>query len=309
MDPTTSTQTNLYAAGNTAPTLPENGCTHISPSQTSGDMWGVFPVQAGATDTTTGNSAYYRAQYFNPASMMTSVMAGYYEFWRPKYIKASYTPVCPTSTQGTMAMAYSPQDESEFRNATTTLSAYNNTFIVMSQCPAFVEAPLYQGLTLIAYPTRHGIAMDGKGWLRTKLVETSQTAMTALLTTTCFGGVLLLNASNTSSAASTPFGHIFYEVCYEFKGARQKSINSFGYQALPPAKPEEEKRGERSHRIVADYERLIESRRRHDISPRSESKQFFTDLDDKTRRGEASASPPRGYEMVPLGLSRPPSRA
>jgi len=234
-DPTTATITNLYAAGVTGTLLPETGCTRISPSAASGDMYGIFPIQAGQVDTTTGQEAYYRAQYFNPASMMTSVMSGYYEFWRPKYIKVCYTPVCPTSVQGTLAIAFSPQDLSEFRNSTTTLSAYNNTFIVMSQCPAFVEAPLYKDITMIAYPCSHGIASDGRGWLRTKLVESSQTSVNSTLTTQTFGGVLLMNASNTSSAASTPFGHVFYEVCYEFKGTRQKPINSFGYQALPPA--------------------------------------------------------------------------
>jgi len=205
----------------------------LNQSTVNGDCNGIFPICAGDLP---GSpiSTYYRQDFFFNSNMLSSVLSGYYEFYIPRKLTIEYSTVCPTSTPGSIAMAWVPIDISEFRGDTPYFP-YTNAYRTMSASPAFVETPLYKACRMTVAPMASGIAGNENNFLRCHMLESAQGSVDQTRTIECFAGCLVFKiASHDVDVAPIPLGHLHIEVEFEFKGVKASPAVSYGYMSPSP---------------------------------------------------------------------------
>jgi len=200
------------------------------------NMYPVFPMVAGGPNDISTAPVYstaWKQSYFFPNTLLVSTVANNFEFWRPVEFNIHYVPVCPTSTGGSFAMAYSATDPDEYFGsiAGSSSAGASNSFYNMSQSPYFVNVPLWQSASLTGiHPCNEGIAQSGNGWLRCRMDESGSTNVDPNRSRQLCAGCIVLNvADNTASASQVAYGHIFADYVYLFKGQHASYAASGSY--------------------------------------------------------------------------------
>jgi len=208
-----------------------NGTTYyICESKTEGDAFGVFPVGSGFA-AYVNSIADYKANALFSGSMLEQ-MSVFYELWKPESITIYYEPEANTGQHGMISMAWTTQVLSEFHELVLgSGSPSKNDFQCMTACPRYASSNLYMPCRLTVRPCDYGIAEDGKGWLRTNIMEGSA-QYSAYDQTSAQAGCLLFNVDEDPETEI--YGRLFIDVTYVFKGVRHALMGPFNYGATNP---------------------------------------------------------------------------
>jgi len=217
--------------------------TYIGPASIASQALNTapcFPVVAGQLATTSPSDTL-KQDFFFPSNTELAQLQACYEFGRAEQININLLPVCPTTTQGNVSVAWSPRNLDEFYNNSYTPAGASNTFMSMSNCPYFASGPLWKGVSLTNIrPSLHGHYAGGT-YLRNHFVDTSATGNDPPRLSQLSAGTIILLVDNNVSTIGTPLFHVFADYVWVLKGQHNRDTTNFGYGSMAPL-PEQERR-------------------------------------------------------------------
>lgn len=132
---------------------------------TLSDNAGDFAITLQGSTLVAGSTYSGFPRVFNPPDAFLASMARNYQFWRPNSLALRYVPIVPTSTSGSVSLAWRATDTDNWIEGNTMYGSAPFSVKTLSQYPAFTTGPMWAPNGISINPRKNGICENVKDWL------------------------------------------------------------------------------------------------------------------------------------------------